>query len=49
MSDFAIAAVSALWFGILTSVSPCPLATNITAISFVGQRAGRPSSVLIAG
>jgi len=49
MSDLAIAAISALWFGILTSVSPCPLATNITAISFVGRRTGSPSGVLLTG
>ena len=49
MSDLAIAAVSALWFGILTSVSPCPLATNITAISFVGRRTGSPTGVLLSG
>jgi len=49
MSDLVIAAVSALWFGILTSVSPCPLATNITAISFVGRRTGSPTGVLLSG
>jgi len=49
MSGLALAAVSALWFGILTSVSPCPLATNITAISFVGRRTGSPRGVLLSG
>ena len=49
MSGFAMAAVSALWFGILTSVSPCPLATNITAISFVGRRTGSPNGILLTG
>jgi cytochrome c-type biogenesis protein len=49
MSGIAMAAVSALWFGILTSVSPCPLATNITAISFVGRRTGSPTGVLLSG
>ncbi|MFC2079129.1 aromatic aminobenezylarsenical efflux permease ArsG family transporter [Candidatus Bipolaricaulota bacterium] len=49
MSGFALAAVSALWFGILTSVSPCPLATNITAISFVGRRTGSTSGILLSG
>jgi len=44
-----LAAASAFWFGILTSVSPCPLATNITAISFVGRRVGSPRKVLLAG
>ena len=49
MSGFTVAAVSALWFGILTSVSPCPLATNITAISFVGRKTGSASGVLLSG
>jgi len=49
MSGLAVAAASALWFGILTSVSPCPLATNITAISFVSRRTGSPVGVLASG
>jgi cytochrome c-type biogenesis protein len=49
MSGLAVAALSALWFGILTSVSPCPLATNITAISFVGRRTGSSMGVLLSG
>lgn len=39
----------AVWFGILTSISPCPLATNITAISFISRRVDRASHVLISG
>jgi cytochrome c-type biogenesis protein len=49
VSGLAVAALSALWFGILTSVSPCPLATNITAISFVGRRTGSPRGILLSG
>jgi len=40
---------TALWLGILTSISPCPLATNIAAISFVGRRVGRTDKVLLSG
>ncbi len=43
------ALITALWFGILTSISPCPLATNIAAISFVSRHTGRLHSVLLAG
>jgi cytochrome c biogenesis protein CcdA len=43
------AAASALWLGILTSISPCPLAMNITAISYIGRRVGEPGKVLSAG
>ena len=39
----------ALWLGILTAVSPCPMATNIAAISLVGHHAGRRDHVLLAG
>ena len=49
MPEWALGAASALWFGILTSISPCPLATNITAMSFVGRRVGSPGKVLLAG
>ena len=41
--------VMAGWFGILTSISPCPLATNIAAISYIGKRVARPRLVLTAG
>jgi cytochrome c-type biogenesis protein len=40
---------SALWLGILTSISPCPLASNVAAISFVGRSVGSPGRVLAAG
>lgn len=49
MSGWLWAALTASWLGILTSLSPCPLATNITAISFVGRRTGSPRGVLLAG
>lgn len=41
--------LTALWFGILTSISPCPLATNIAAIGFVARHTGRLHSSLLAG
>jgi len=40
---------SAVWLGVLTSISPCPLATNIAAISFIGRRIDRPHAVLGTG
>ncbi len=40
---------SAVWLGILTSISPCPLATNIAAISYIGRRLDSPGRVLAAG
>jgi len=49
MSDFLIGVVTAFWLGFLTSISPCPLATNIAAISFVGRRVGSPWKVFLTG
>ena len=46
---FALGALAALWLGIWTSLMPCPLATNIAAVSFVGRRAGRTAHVLLSG
>ncbi len=42
-------AATALWIGVMTSVSPCPLATNVAAISFVGRRVASPGHVLAGG
>ncbi len=47
MSWFTV--VTALWFGILTSISPCPLATNIAAISFITRKIDKMSVVLLSG
>lgn len=41
--------VSSLWLGILTSISPCPLTTNIVAVSFLGRRVDTPAYVLLCG
>ncbi|MCF7975370.1 MAG: aromatic aminobenezylarsenical efflux permease ArsG family transporter [Phycisphaerae bacterium] len=40
---------SALWLGILTAISPCPLATNIAAISFIGRQTSQRRAVLLSG
>lgn len=47
--EYLLALTTAMWLGLLTSISPCPLATNIAAISFVGRRVGKPGHVLAAG
>ena len=49
MPVFLLGALSALWLGILTSISPCPLATNIAAISFIGRRIGQGRAVFLTG
>jgi cytochrome c-type biogenesis protein len=42
------AAGTALWLGLLTSISPCPLASNIAAVSYVGKGAGNTRRVMLA-
>jgi len=49
MTELLLLAASALWLGILTSVSPCPLATNVAAISFIGRRMEGERWVLVGG
>ena len=49
MVAYLLYASAALYLGVLTSISPCPLATNIAAISYVGRKVGDPRSVMAAG
>jgi cytochrome c biogenesis protein CcdA len=49
MNEFMVGMGLALWFGILTSISPCPLATNIAAISYIGRRVDDSRKVFLAG
>jgi cytochrome c-type biogenesis protein len=49
MDTWWLAAGSALWLGILTSISPCPLSTNIAAVSYVGRRVSSRRLVLLSG
>ncbi len=49
MEELFLAFLSAAWLGILTSISPCPLATNIAAISFIGRQVRKPHAVFMTG
>ena len=49
MQSFYLDIFSAFWLGILTSISPCPLATNIAAISFISRNLGSSKKVLWSG
>lgn len=49
MDTFLLAAGSAFWLGIATAISPCPLATNIAAVSFIGRRVDSPRRVFLSG
>ena len=49
MESILLPLATAFWLGILTSVSPCPLATNITAVSYISRRLERPSLTIASG
>lgn len=49
MEALALGALSAFWLGILTSISPCPLATNIAAISFISRNVTSARWVILSG
>jgi cytochrome c-type biogenesis protein len=49
MVTYLLYALAALYLGLLTSISPCPLATNIAAISYVGRKVGDTRWVMAAG
>ena len=49
MDGFWAGILSAGWLGILTSISPCPLASNIAAVSFLSKKITHPVLVFISG
>lgn len=49
MNEYLIAVGTALWLGILTSISPCPLATNIAAVSYISRRVEKTRLAVASG
>ncbi len=49
MITYLLYVIAALYLGVLTSISPCPLATNIAAISYIGRKVESPRAVIYAG
>lgn len=49
MSELAAASAAAFWLGILAAISPCPLATNVAAVSYIGKDLASGRRVLAAG
>ena len=47
--EFTLGLLAAFWLGILTSISPCPLATNIAAVSFIGRDITDRRKVVLSG
>lgn len=48
-SNSSLPFVSALALGLLTAISPCPMATNITAIGFIGKDLSNRNRVFYNG
>jgi cytochrome c-type biogenesis protein len=49
MQSFYLDILSAFWLGILTSISPCPLATNIAAVSYISRSLESSRKILWSG
>jgi len=49
IDSYNIPILTAFLIGILTSISPCPLATNITAIAFISKELKTPKHTLLNG
>jgi len=49
IDTFNIPLLTAFLIGILTSISPCPLATNITAIAYISKDVKTPRQTLLNG
>ncbi len=49
MNEILVGILTAFWLGLLTSISPCPLAANIAAISFLAKRIIHPGRVFLSG
>ena len=49
MGNINIPALSALLLGLITAISPCPLATNIAAIAYVSRRVKERRYAVITG
>lgn len=49
MPDISIPSLAAFWLGLLTAISPCPLATNIAAVSYIGKSLSHTKTVLLSG
>lgn len=49
MEQYNIPLLSAFVLGLMTAISPCPLATNITATAFISKNIGSKKKVLLSG
>ncbi|HOV34136.1 MAG TPA: sulfite exporter TauE/SafE family protein [Candidatus Hydrogenedens sp.] len=47
--EFTLAIFTSVYLGLITSISPCPLATNIVAISYISKEITHPGLVFLRG
>jgi cytochrome c biogenesis protein CcdA len=49
MGESPVPVVAAFFIGLMTAISPCPLATNITAIAFISKKIDSSRHTLLTG
>jgi cytochrome c biogenesis protein CcdA len=49
MNDLWFGISTAIWLGLVSAVSPCPLATNLAAVTYIGRQVAIPRRVLWSG
>ena len=49
IENYNIPILSALILGLMTAISPCPLATNITATAFISKNIASKRKVFLSG
>ena len=49
MGENPIPVVAAFFIGLMTAISPCPLATNVTAVAYISKRIDSSRHTLLAG
>jgi cytochrome c biogenesis protein CcdA len=49
MGESPVPVIAAFFLGLMTAISPCPLATNITAIAYISKRIDSSRHTLLTG
>jgi len=49
MGNSPVPVIAAFFLGLMTAISPCPLATNITAIAFISKKIDNSGHTLLTG
>jgi cytochrome c biogenesis protein CcdA len=48
-SSMLLAIGGSFWLGVITAISPCPMATNVAAIGYLARNTGSRSAQVLAG